>query len=105
MLVIISCEVDWMSTPVFWGHHRRHEVQGCWLREDGRERSERPFIHMAEAEHRPPHLHVDDEQHGSPKERKPIGANAIAMPNEPSNRGQDLGEPQTNNDREKNRQI
>jgi len=60
---------------------------------------------MAQAEHRPPHLHVDHQQHGSPKERKPIGANAIAMPDDPSNRSQDLGEPQTNNDRQKNRQV
>ena len=105
MLVIISCQVDRLIANLFREHHGRHEVQGSCLREDGRERSERPFIHMAEAENRPPHLHVDDEQHGSPKERKPIGANAIAMPDDPSNRCQDLGEPQTNNDREKNRQV
>src|SRR2546429_4307632 len=53
MLVIISCEVDLLIANLFREHHRRHEVQGSCLREDGRERSERPFIHMAEAEHRP----------------------------------------------------
>src|ERR1041384_1330683 len=104
MLVIIRPKVDLLIGNLLREHHGCHQVQGSRLRKNSRERRERPFPHVAQAKHRPPHLHVDKEQHYSPKQWEPIGADAIAMSDDPPKGRQDLGEPETDNDGKEDRQ-
>src|SRR5678816_4679833 len=66
-----------------WQNERGEQRQHEWLQEDHEELYEAPLQLAAQTEHRPPGLHVDDEQQSDPRDRGRVELDARSCLNQP----------------------